>query len=769
MADNVGVTEGGDREIATDEVAGINYQRVKLVDGTLDSTQAIPGDAANGLDVDVTRVQGTVHVDDNSGSLTVDSAQLPGALAGSGALKVDQQSALPTGTNTVGKVDQGAGGASAWKTDGSATTQPVSASSLPLPTGAATETTLAAIKTDVDKIPASPAQEHATAVSPSSVRLSDGAAFYKGTTPSDTQPVSAASLPLPSGASTESTLSTVSTEVGGVTETAPATDTASSGLNGRLQRIAQRLTSIIALLPASIGKKATTGSMSVTLASDDTLYSVLPSSLGQKDEAHSFPVVLPSDQSVTISGDITVAASSGNVDTNNSFSQAVTAGSTSTSGAFTDVLNQGTTAIVLVVSSAGGGNYVHTPIVDWSDDGVTVRHSETFYWTVNLSASPFTALINLPVGGRYFRFRITNNAAGTLTFTTYVIHRSMETSASFLSPTVSPSDGARASQMRLIGAINAYSNDVVGDALADGISNTQSLLSYGSRIFPFVYNGTTWDRLRGGTGGLDQNLKQLNGTTVDTNSGTKSAGTQRVVLATDQPALTNALDQNLKNLAGTTIDTNSGTKSAGTQRVVLATDQPALTNALKVDGSAVAQPVTDNGGSLTVDGTVAASEAKAEDAASVSGDNGVPQLAVRRDTPAAETSTDGDYTIPTADSFGAQYVHQRNGAIEGRTVKVATASSTANTSFSVVAAVASKKIRVIAMLASDPSANPIAISFQDASGGTTLCTLALLAHTTIAHAAPPGAFLFETTAGNALFATTADTNDRRITVTYIEV
>lgn len=41
--------------------------------------------------------------------------------------------------------------------------------------------------------------------------------------------------------------------VGAVTETAPASDTASSGLNGRLQRIAQRLTSLISLLPTSLG------------------------------------------------------------------------------------------------------------------------------------------------------------------------------------------------------------------------------------------------------------------------------------------------------------------------------------------------------------------------------------------------------------------------------------------------------------------------------------------------------------------------------------
>jgi len=38
----------------------VDYQYVKLVDGTADSTAKIPGDATNGLDVDVTRVQGTV-------------------------------------------------------------------------------------------------------------------------------------------------------------------------------------------------------------------------------------------------------------------------------------------------------------------------------------------------------------------------------------------------------------------------------------------------------------------------------------------------------------------------------------------------------------------------------------------------------------------------------------------------------------------------------------------------------------------------------------
>lgn len=49
------------------------------------------------------------------------------------------------------------------------------------------------------------------------------------------------------------------------------------------------------------------------------------------------------------------------------------------------------------------------------------------------------------------------------------------------------------------------------------------------------------------------------------------------------------------------VDGNSGNKSAATQRVVIATDQPQLTNAFKVDGTGGSFPVTDSGGSLTVD------------------------------------------------------------------------------------------------------------------------------------------------------------------------
>ncbi len=52
------------------------------------------------------------------------------------------------------------------------------------------------------------------------------------------------------GVATEATLDA---RTGALTETAPASDTASSGINGRLQRIAQRLSTMIGVLPTALG------------------------------------------------------------------------------------------------------------------------------------------------------------------------------------------------------------------------------------------------------------------------------------------------------------------------------------------------------------------------------------------------------------------------------------------------------------------------------------------------------------------------------------
>lgn len=81
-------------------------------------------------------------------------------------------------------------------------------------------------------------------------------------------------------------------------------------------------------------------------------------------------------------------------------------------------------------------------------------------------------------------------------------------------------------------------------SLADATANPSTPLLGAANL---VYNGTTWDRLRGTTtNGAYTDLRALAGTTVDTNSGNKSAGTQRVVLATDQPALTTPMPATLQ-------------------------------------------------------------------------------------------------------------------------------------------------------------------------------------------------------------------------------
>lgn len=58
MADNVTVDNGGltDYSVASDDVGGVQYQRVKLDIGGDGATVPVPGDATNGIDVDVTRV-----------------------------------------------------------------------------------------------------------------------------------------------------------------------------------------------------------------------------------------------------------------------------------------------------------------------------------------------------------------------------------------------------------------------------------------------------------------------------------------------------------------------------------------------------------------------------------------------------------------------------------------------------------------------------------------------------------------------------------------
>lgn len=203
-----------------------------------------------------------------SSALKVDGSAVTQPISGSVSVSNFPATQPVSGTVTA---DQGLGGVSAWKVDGSAVTQPISASSLPLPTGAAT----AASQTNVQSAVGSSAttaitvQGSATGVAipttVASLPLPSGAATSANQTNGNqqtqlvqggntaavtganalkvdgsavTQPISAAALPLPSGAATSAnqtteiaSLSTIATNTGNIPAKGAATIANSTPVN----------------------------------------------------------------------------------------------------------------------------------------------------------------------------------------------------------------------------------------------------------------------------------------------------------------------------------------------------------------------------------------------------------------------------------------------------------------------------------------------------------------------------------------------------------
>lgn len=85
-------------------------------------------------------------------------------------------------------------------------------------------------------------------------------------------------------------------------------------------------------------------------------------------------------------------------------------------------------------------------------------------------------------------------------------------------------------------------------------------------------------------------------TTVDTNSGNKSASTPRVVIATDQPNLTTPLNANTAQVNGVTTSTGAGAVGTGSQRVSVGQDTTTIA------GSAPGTAGTPSSNVLTVQG-----------------------------------------------------------------------------------------------------------------------------------------------------------------------
>ena len=209
------------------------------------------------------------------------------------------------------------------------------------------------------------------------------------------------------------------------------------------------------------------------------------------------------------------------------------------------------------------------------------------------------------------------------------------------------------------------------------------------------------------------NLSQLGGAAIAMNEGVLAAGVQRVTLATNDDAvahlatiagdttnietaiqlLDNAVDGNYLNvnlnIAGTDCDGGSGAQGAQTQRVILATDDPAVAHLnniltavqimddwddsdkckviIQTGSNAIGKLAANTGvdiGDVDVTSIVpltgATNLGKARDVACGANDVGVMALAVRDDTLTTLTPADGDYAPMRLSSTGQLHVTDAN-------------------------------------------------------------------------------------------------------------
>lgn len=184
---------------------------------------------------------------------------------------------------------------------------------------------------------------------------------------------------------------------------------------------------------------------------------------------------------------------------------------------------------------------------------------------------------------------------------------------------------------------------------------------------------------------------------------------------------------------------------------------------------------------------------KREDDAHVSGDPGIVALGVRKDTAAALAGADSDYTPFLSDASGrlwtsvglmpaaADTTDSIAAAIQSGLVKLGLVSAmikkfkanvaASTTDASLVAAVASKKLRALDLrLHAGPTATNVTLNSKPAGAGTAISPLyACGANGGRSDSAPPGAYEFETVSGEGLSATTGAGSTVGIGGSYIEV
>jgi hypothetical protein len=475
-------------------------QKTQLVDGSGN----VVGATANALDVNIKSggASGTQYAEGATAATGTGTL----AMAKSGTtMKANQADA--SGNLRV-DLSQTSANATAIKVDNSAVTQPVSGtvtanagtnlntSALALESGG----NLAAIKIDVDKIPA-----QGQALSAASMPVVLPAAQISALTPPTTvtvQQSTAANLKVDlSGTAANATA--IKVDASATTQPVSGTVTANAGTNLNTSALALEsggnLASINTKLPAqgqalaaasvpvvltAIQQTALTPPAAITnyanetggnLASIKTDVDKLPS-LGQQTMANSQPVVLSSDfVSTKITGQSAQTATVNNILTTSSGTAAI------------DVSNF-KSFTVQMVSTGTGGTYAF----EGSNDNVNFQavyvwpesNSPTLQSTFTASASQF--LFHGACSYTYLRVRIvTTITGGSLQAFTSLFSAPISTT---IMPVGNGSTGLS------IGTLNTISQLMASAADADGTANPTTT---GIRSFDLLFNGTTHDRRHG--------------------------------------------------------------------------------------------------------------------------------------------------------------------------------------------------------------------------------------------------------------------------------
>lgn len=488
---------------------------------------------------------------------------------------------LSAGANTIGKVDQGAGGASAWKVDGSAVTQPVSGTvnaaqsgawnitnvtgTVSLPTGASTAanqateiSSLSTIATNTGNIP-TVGQKTMSASTPVAIASDQS-----------TLPISAASLPLPAGAATSALQTTANTSL--------------SSIDGKLN------------------------------------------SLGQKVSASSMPVVISSDQSaIPITGSIT--ATNPSIGTNGSAGPSMTTqvGGVDGSGNLQAAKVNASHAFLV------DGSAVTQPVSAASLPLPAGAATSTLQTTGNTSLSSIDSKV--PANLTVTATRLLTDGSGV----TQPVSGTVTANAGTGTFTVGQATGTNLHTVVDSGAVTANIGTTNGLALDATVANIQGSVSGGTAGTKSSLSGgqflTSAPTLTNGQQAALQldvngNLKTtatLSASTVTANQGTPNSAANgwpvKPTDGTNSQSFTGAGEAKVSVTQPLPAGSNTigGVNQAGTWTVQpgnTANTTPWLatinqggnsasvtgSNALKVDGSAVTQPVS---------GTVTASQATA--------------------------------------------------------------------------------------------------------------------------------------------------------------